>query len=202
LLFKSSDGVRHYPFGKGDAEIASKFGLDDSHVFHVPVSSHINESNDSGVPLCLKRSEQASSELDVFERIGNCVSKELFLLHGSPPKSSLVTFLDKPNVVFDLSSFQLSVDNHAEGFIVRFYSDQGAYEARIPGNSLYSIPMDGMNNEKDLTPKPSQNTGAFPCQAERKGDGYVIKWASGSRSTYSNYFLAKAAGATVTSVEN
>lgn len=203
---KASDGSRHYPFGKGHSHI-TKIGLDDSHIFHVPISSRINDSNDKGTPISLARPEEASGELSVFANIGRIVAKDLFLLQDQAKHNSCnlsVLFKDKPNVVFDMHSIHLQVDHSDKAFVARFYSDEGAYEIRLSGDVLYSMTEnvsslsssgDSLIAQENLTHAAFDKPKLFPCNVDRKDDGFVVHWANGAHLFYSKHLIAKAAGA-------
>lgn len=115
--------------------------LKDARKFQIPISAKINDCNDNGTPISLKRQEDAYDEVKIFQSIGHTVAAELFLLqeHGNErPIISMVSFQDMPNVMFDLRSMQLNVDNTEHKITLRFYSDNGAYLVELSGAVLYS----------------------------------------------------------------
>ena len=187
----------------------------------MPISSHTNDANDEGSPLCLTRPTEASEELSIFENITKFVAKELLLLqHGrsgeeSPQglgENSLVTIGDDPTK-FDVASIYLVVNNSNESFTVRFFSDSGASQVIIPGEKLRSRhPKTGEAlepTEIESSSSMQQSSGSemvhhhksnmrrlFPCKVDKKGRyGYLVEWADGATIIYSMFSLAKAAGA-------
>jgi len=214
-FFECEGGGKHYPFGKGLSN-GDKFGLKNTHIFKMPLSSCTNDANDSGTPLCLSRPSVASVELSLFEQLSKSVANDLLLLqHGRSAqisKENDQTFitLDDGLTVYDVASLQLSVDSKDETFITRLFSDNGASQTPIPGHKLRSWhPKIGepIENTNEVNDEYKEKTGCgshsvdvvnsklFPCKIEKKGIyGYSIEWHDGSIIIYSMISLAKAAG--------
>lgn len=171
--FICEGGGRHYPFGRSkeinehegessisgssESALAEHFLPNASHVFHLPISSAVNTSTDSGSPLCLGDRSRTSSngseeERSTFAKLANAISTDLFLIqHGKSPLSangSMASGSDGSKHVlsvkmdeagdseFDVSYTQLSVDNAHRNFTVRLFSNEGGYMKVISGNEL------------------------------------------------------------------
>ncbi|KAL3805802.1 hypothetical protein HJC23_007763 [Cyclotella cryptica] len=156
--FVCEGGGRHYPFGKSQfvnndakASSSSQFLPNPSHVFHLPVSTTMNVSNDSGAPLCCDRPDGAEDEIAAFSQLANAVAADLMLIqHGLPPLSvygqdsknakggSILTVVleEAGELEFDVPLTQLSVDNDKNNFTVRLFSNDGGYQKTINGADL------------------------------------------------------------------
>ncbi len=171
--FICEGGGRHYPFGRSheinndhesendrsESALAAHFLPDSSHVFHLPISSAVNASNDLGSPLCLSdRSSSNSSSIScaeeertTFAKLADAVSTDLLLIqHGRKPLSAKgsvtsvsgskhvlsVTMDEAGDSEFDVSYTQLSVDNGHRNFTVRLFSNEGGCQKVISGNEL------------------------------------------------------------------
>lgn len=168
--FICEGGGRHYPFGRSrewnehekdgssgnlESPLATHFLPSPSHVFHLPISSAVNKSNDSGTPLCIGDSGCAEEELTTFAKLADAISTDLFLLqHGKNPYSSCVervlsVMIDEAgDSEFDVTHTQLSVDNGHRNFTVRLFSNEGGYQKVISGNDLrLRDPVTGQEDE-------------------------------------------------------
>ncbi|KAL7535136.1 hypothetical protein ACHAXR_007025 [Thalassiosira sp. AJA248-18] len=102
----SGDSIDGGGGGGGDSSTSSSSSLADhflpspSHVFHLPISTTVNESNDSGTPLCCdipnnnnndnnnNRRSGAEEELATFSKLADAISTDLLLIqHGKTPLS-------------------------------------------------------------------------------------------------------------------
>ena len=169
--FVCEGGGRHYPFGKSkslDDKVStpelSEFIPSQSHVFHLPISSTLNDLNDSGTPLCCDRPQDAGNELAAFSKMADAVSVDLLRIeHGLSPlsidasirnrKSILTVVLDEAGEHdFDVPLTQLSVDNETNHLIVRLFGNEGGYQKAIHGSDLKRRnPRTG--DEEDMPPK-------------------------------------------------
>jgi len=170
--FVCEGGGRHYPFGKArslaveedsESSISSEekfFKLNRSHVFHLPISSALNKSNDGGTPLCCDRPNTARDEIETFTNLAKAVSADLLLLqHGLPPQSMkgqvsvggsnvlTVTIDEAGDSEFDVPFTQLAVDNSHKNFTVRLFSNEGGFQKVISAVDLRS--RDPKTGEKD-----------------------------------------------------
>ncbi|KAL7482066.1 hypothetical protein ACHAW6_007754 [Cyclotella cf. meneghiniana] len=165
-FFVCEGGGRHYPFGKSqflsnDAKLSSssQFLPNPSHVFHLPISTIMNDSNDSGDPLCCGRPDGAEDELAAFTELANAVAGDLLLIqHGLPPLSGYgqnsknatgkniltVVMEEAGELEFDIPLTQMSVDNDKKKITVRLFSNDGGYQKTINGADLrYRDPKTG-----------------------------------------------------------
>jgi len=176
--FECEGGGRHYPFGKAKAlgdNVDYKHSEDDessggslaehylpasSHVFHLPISSRVNDANDSGMPLCCvdddddTMEEEGGEERATFAKLANAISTDLLLLqHNQTPLSSrssqqtdssgrkkavLTVSITEAgeDTEFDVPFTQLSVDNESRNFTVRLFSNDGGYQKVVSGREL------------------------------------------------------------------
>lgn len=174
--FECEGGGRHYPFGKAKALGDDKNSEDDesgggslaehylpasSHVFHLPISSRVNDANDSGTPLCCvdddnnTTEEEGGEERATFAKLANAISTDLLLLqHDQTPLSSrssqqtddssgrkktvLTVSITEAgeDTEFDVPFTQLSVDNESRNFTVRLFSNDGGYQKVVSGREL------------------------------------------------------------------
>ena len=175
--FVCEGGGRHYPFGrprrrdgedkkedgeerassssKIDDDPASRFLPDESRVFRLPISTTLNECNDSGTPLCSDGSAKdgegdavAGEERKVFAELAEAVATDLVLLqHGrlidpasgdgsSKAGGTVVRLEEAGDLEFDVPFTQLGVDNDAESFTVRLFSGEGGYQKTVSGAEL------------------------------------------------------------------
>jgi len=176
--FECEGGGRHYPFGKAKAlgddnddknsevdesvggSLAEHYLPASSHVFHLPISSRVNDANDSGVPLCCvddgnnTTEEGGGEERATFAKLANAISTDLLLLqHNQTPLSSRSSHQTdssggKKTVLtvsiteagedkeFDVPFTQLSVDNESRNFTVRLFSNDGGYQKVVSGREL------------------------------------------------------------------
>lgn len=170
--FICEGGGRHFPFGRSraindhegessggssESPLASHFLPNASHVFHLPISSAVNASNDSGSPLCLGDRSSSSSGSDeertTFAKLADAISTDLFLIqNGKSPLSAKgsttmsgavgskhvlsVTMDEAGDSEFDVSYTQLSVDNAHRNFTVRLFSNEGGFQKVISGTEL------------------------------------------------------------------
>ena len=153
--FVCEGGGRHYPFGKSRSvddhsrvSTTSQFIPNQSHMFHLPISTALNAHNDSGTPLCCNRHMGSEDELSVFSKLADAISIDLLRIeHGLRPLSvnshssngeSILTVVieEAGELEFDLPLTQLSVDNDAMHFIVRLFGNEGGYQKTIHGSVL------------------------------------------------------------------
>jgi Mrp family chromosome partitioning ATPase len=153
--FVCEGGGRHYPFGKSqsptDESMASKlsqFMPNQSHTFHLPISTTLNTMNDSGTPLCADKPTDTEDELAAFSQLANAISVDLLRIqHGLPPLSVESTISNGKSIFalvieesgeleFDVPLTQLSVDNEARHFTVRLFGNEGGYQKTIHGFDL------------------------------------------------------------------
>ena len=206
--FVCDGGGRHYPFGKGEAL------LDDSSttsVFQLPISTATNDANDSGSPLCLDRPAAATEELTVFQDLAYAISKELLLVQHNRTTTTTtsghdvdaphrVSFQGNTKVLFDVASTYLAVASDNQGFVARFFSENGATEVIIAGTNLRERdPKTGNvlgNSGNGMVQHHVANPPLlFPAKVERKGRyGYAVEYADGQTIIYSMLAIAKAAG--------
>jgi hypothetical protein len=192
--------------------------LKSPNVFQLPISTLTNDANDSGVPLCLSRPENATEELTVFEQLACAVAKELLLLQHGRSRSDNGG-VDEPGMVvfagtdgrFNVATTHLSMDYAEEGFLVRLFSDGGAAQLSLSAQELRSRhpktgeTLDlGAKDEQNNTKPPSNGMvqhhkvsapRLMPATVEKKGKyGYSVEWADGATIIYSMLSIAKAAG--------
>ena len=120
-------------------------------MFHIPISTSLNEANDSGSPLCSDNPHSSvEEELGTFSKLADALSTDLLLLqHGSTPlslrrgnesengKTVLTVMIDEAgDLVFDVPFTQLSIDNEHKQFTVRLFSNDGGYQKNISGRDL------------------------------------------------------------------
>ena len=177
--------------------LANHFLPSQSHVFHLPISSTLNESNDSGTPLCLEKSSSDSisnkrpgSEtvdeelLTTFATLADTLSADLLLLqHGKTPlsmqgktsaqgpgKAVLTVKVDEAgDSEFDVPFTQLTVDNDHKNFTVRLFSDEGGYQKVIPGRELRI--RDPRTGEVDPSQHDVDDTSVTPTHNDGGGCG-------------------------------
>ncbi|KAL7466185.1 hypothetical protein ACHAXS_006475 [Conticribra weissflogii] len=170
--FVCEGGGRHYPFGKArsftdehsietsESSEDQFFELNRSHVFQLPISLAMNESNDSGTPLCCDRPSTARVEIETFTNLAKAVSADLLLLqHGLEPLSMkgkastgrsnvlTVTIDEAGDSEFDVPFTQLTVDNSHKNFTIRLFSNEGGFQKVISGVDLRS--RDPKTGERD-----------------------------------------------------
>mmetsp|Transcript_17858 Transcript_17858/g.39583 ORF Transcript_17858/g.39583 Transcript_17858/m.39583 type:complete len:646 (+) Transcript_17858:42-1979(+) len=170
--FVCEGGGRHYPFGRPrgrDGEVAREDGgeegsspsdpagrlfPDESRVFRLPISTTLNECNDSGTPLCSQGVADgddggdavAGEERRVFAELAEAVATDLVLIqHGrqagttsgdGSKTASAVRLEEAGDLEFDVPFTQLAVDNESESFTVRLFSGEGGYQKTVPGAEL------------------------------------------------------------------
>ena len=228
--FECEGGGRHYPLGKSKSlkDIISAPGLSEfmpsqSHVFYLPISTTLNDRNDSGTPLCCDKPHDAENELAAFSKIADAVSVDLLRIeHGLTPlsvdahirnqKSVLTVVLDEAGELdFDVPLTQLSVDNETKHLIVRLFGNDGGYQKAIHGSDLKrrdpktgdefelleDMHKDHMHLESSriMVEHHSACDNLFPATVIRKGNyGYEVRWADGAKVIYSLLAITKAAG--------
>jgi Mrp family chromosome partitioning ATPase len=203
--FVCDGGGRHYPFGKGEAL------LDDSSttsIFQLPISTATNDANDAGSPLCLDRPAAATEELAVFTDLAHAISKELLLVQHNRTTTTghdvdtphRVSFQGNTKVLFDVASTYLAVANDNQGFVARFFSENGATEIAIAGTTLRERDpktgnVGGNSGDGMVQHHVAKPPLLFPAKVERKGRyGYAVEYADGQIIIYSMIAIAKAAG--------
>jgi len=141
--FECDGGGKHYPFGEGIKKLAEDEEFSKTDIFQLPISTHTNQANDGGTPLCLARPTEASMELSVFEMLAKKVAHELLLLqHGrasskeAPGSKVSMSIGGNISEHFDIGSIQVSVDNTSESFLVRLFSEKGATQIKVTGKEL------------------------------------------------------------------
>ncbi|EJK58427.1 hypothetical protein THAOC_21447, partial [Thalassiosira oceanica] len=169
--FVCEGGGRHYPFGRPrgrDGEVGREDGgeeegaspsarrlfPDESRVFRLPISTTLNECNDSGTPLCSQGVADgddggdavAGEERRVFAELAEAVATDLVLIqHGrqagttsgdGSKTASAVRLEEAGDLEFDVPFTQLAVDNESESFTVRLFSGEGGYQKTVPGAEL------------------------------------------------------------------
>ena len=172
--FECEGGGRHYPFGKAKAlgdddenseddessgvSLAEHYLPASSHVFHLPISTRVNDANDSGTPLCCvdndTTEEGGGEERATFAELANAISTDLLLLqHNQTPlslrssqqtdssggkKAVLTVSITEAgeDTEFDVPFTQLSVDYESRNFTVRLFSNDGGYQKVVSGREL------------------------------------------------------------------
>lgn len=153
--FVCEGGGRHYPFGKSQllndnasASPCNQFMPNQSHVFHLPISTAINSSNDCGKPVCCDKQNDTEAELVAFSQLADALSIDLLRIqHGMHPlsvhpnsndgKSILTVSLDEAgDLEFDVPLTQLNVDNENRTFSIRLFGNEGGYQKVIHGSDL------------------------------------------------------------------
>jgi len=188
--FECEGGGKHYPFGKGGKDalesLGKAFGLDQSDMFQMPISSLLNESNDSGKPLTLSRPNSAKIELGIYDQIARAVSASLFCLQYDQSRDKSIT-IELPDGSFDidLTTLTLNIDNSSKGFNVRIFSNDSAHQIYIEGKNLRSRdPKTGRiltNGEIE-----AKNDAVIPVSVSKKGHyGFIIEWKDSSKIIYS-----------------
>ena len=223
--FECDAGVRHYPFGRGFTGNLTSVAVDElsndntplnpDHVCQLPVSEIANEANENGIPICLSRPEEAKNELEAFEKLAKIVSRELFRLPFRVPSGEGSVIVE--DETFDLSTIQLSADKDA--LIVRFFSEAGALQKRIPAQALRSrdpktgavthdsgesqkepnaagsLEGDGMVTKHRVSSDSTKASFVVPEKVEKKARvGFEVTWSDGARYIYSRHAIALAAG--------
>ena len=226
--FESETGRKHYPFGRGftgDESVTSKIlginALKAENICKLPISETANNCNDTGVPICLSRPENAKKELEAFQKLAKIVSRELFPPTFRAASSEGMAILEDEK--FDLSKINLSEDKGS--LLIRFFSETGALQKRIPSQNLYALdPKTGdviddksstsTTSEKKQVQKDNDDESMVPMykaaswtntdrdrvkvvpdRIEEKGlVGFEIKWSSGERFIYKRSVIAIAAG--------
>jgi len=157
--FECEGGGKHYPFGnasKASTEyLKEELGLKTSNIFQFPISSHTNDANETGSPLCLSRPEEAADELSTFGRLSAVVASELLLLQygrsnegGNEGMHNLTVALG--DATFNVADLQLAVENDENIFAIRLFCDSGALEVRVAGEKLrHWHPQLGEEMEKE-----------------------------------------------------
>ncbi|VEU37005.1 unnamed protein product [Pseudo-nitzschia multistriata] len=221
--FECEGGGKHFPFGKGFAgtgntikESLGNIALKPENICQLPISEIATIGNDTGIPICLSRPEEAKLELEAFEKLAKIVSRELFQLPHRTPSSEGMVALDGEH--FDLSTINLSEDKGS--IVVRFFSENGAIQKRVPSQNLLRLdPMTGDVIDKSSSPekteakndqegvvvsvhKASSNacghaSEILPERIQEKGRvGFEVTWSDGSRFIYRRSVIAIAAGGT------
>jgi len=225
--FECESGGKHYPFGRGFAvegnAINESLGNDafkPENICQFPVSEIANVANEEGVPICLSRPQEAKVELEAFEKLAKIVSRELFQLPHREPSSEGSVSLDGEN--FDLST--INVSQQGESLLVRFFSENGAIQKRVPSQNLRRLdPMTGdvidetlspvnddegdqsKTNDKDVVVSVHKGSSTacnhaaeiVPERVQEKGRvGFEVTWSDGSRFIYKRSVIAVAAGGT------
>eukprot|EP00985_Skeletonema_marinoi_P018395 scaffold10263_cov143-Skeletonema_marinoi.AAC.2 len=206
-------GGRHYPFGKARTLAAGDDGDDgsnettsdapmqhhhfmpqSSHVFHLPISETVSDSNESGKPFCC---DEPNGNSEVFSKLADAVSADLLLLqHNMMPASmqghqgsgyqkiiggdDLRSRNPKTGEVEENSS-----SNSGEG-------DGKTVEHGCGGGSHSS---DRGSSQPSITVHHDKKDNLFPAKLSKKGKyGYEVEWADGATIIYSLLAIAKAAG--------
>lgn len=184
--------------------------IDPNDVCQLPISQIANDANDAGLPLCIARPKEASTELRAFEKLAKIVSRELLQLpYRVKGNDSYVTFEDGAEN-FDLSSIQLSKDKDA--LLVRAFSEGGALQKRLnpenlrnrdprTGDVLAGVDKESGEKADDMvTAYKASDSGNLssnisPDRVEKKAKvGYEVTWSDGAKFIYSHRAIAKAAG--------
>ena len=155
-------------------------------MFQMPISSLLNESNDSGKPLTLSRPNSAKIELGIYDQIATAVSASLFCLQYDQSRDKSKT-IELPDGSFDidLTTLTLNIDNSSNGFNVRIFSNDSAHQIYIEGKNLRSRdPKTGKiltNGEIE-----AKNDAVIPVSVSKKGHyGFIIEWKDSSKIIYS-----------------
>ena len=231
--FECEGGGKHYPFGRGFAgegkTINDSLGnnaLKPENICQLPISETANIANDTGIPICLSRPEEAKLELEAFEKLAKIVSREMFQLPHRALSSEGTVALEGEH--FDLSTINVSEDNGS--IMVRFFSEKGALQKRVPSQNLLRLdPMTGDAIDKTSSPpgdeserhqsktgdeedvvvsvhKASSSSACnnhavaeiLPERIQEKGRvGFEVTWSDGSRFIYRRSVIAIAAGGTL-----
>ena len=230
--FECEGGGKHYPFGRGFSgevnAINESLGnnvLTSENICQLPISETANVANETGVPICLSRPEEAKKELEAFQKLAKIVSRELFQLpHRAPSSEGIVVLEDER---FDLSTIHLSEDGGS--LLIRFFSENGALQKRVPSQNLFSLDpksgdvidkMSSLAVENDnVQDNGDDNDGmvsiykakSSACNhpvkivaelIEEKGRvGFQVTWSDGSRFIYRRSVIALAAGGTIVESE-
>uniref|UniRef100_A0A6V0B2R3 Gamma-butyrobetaine hydroxylase-like N-terminal domain-containing protein n=1 Tax=Pseudo-nitzschia australis TaxID=44445 RepID=A0A6V0B2R3_9STRA len=156
--FECEGGGKHYPFGRGFAgegrTINDSLGnnaLKPENICQLPISETANMANDTGIPICLSRPEEAKLELEGFEKLAKIVSREMFQLPHRALSSEGTVVLEGEH--FDLSTINVSEDSGS--IMVRFFSENGALQKRVPSQNLLRLdPMTGDAIDKTSSSSP------------------------------------------------
>jgi Mrp family chromosome partitioning ATPase len=228
--FECETGRKHYPFGRGftgDESVTNKIlginALKSENICQLPISETANNCNDTGVPICLSRPENAKKELEAFQKLAKIVSRELFPPTFRAASSEGMVIVEDEK--FDLSKIHLSEVKGS--LLIRFFSETGALQKRIPSQNLYALdPKTGVaiddksstsitiekkqvrkNNDDESMVSIYKAASSSPCNTDRdrvklvpdrieeKGlVGFEITWSSGERFIYKRSVIAIAAG--------
>ena len=213
--FECEGGGRHYPFGKAKAlgdddknseddessgvSLAEHYLPASSHVFHLPISTRVNDANDSGTPLCCvdddnTTEEGGGEERATFAELANAISTDLLLLqHDQTPLSSkssqqtdssggkkavLTVSITEAgeDTEFDVPFTQLSVDYESRNFTVRLFSNDGGYQKVVSGRELRCRdPRTGEVDESLVEVSSVSQSGSGGCGS---GNGRVTPLSS------------------------
>ena len=198
--FECEGGGRHYPFGKtkyysGDAgeeesaenssSLTNHYLPASSHVFHLPISSKMNDANDSGTPLCciddtvsIATSDDGNNTTNVLEgegeeeratfaKIAKAISTDLLLLQHNQTPLSMKN--NSQHITGGKSVLTVSITTEAED------GEEGTpLEFDVP---LTQLSVD--NDERNFTVRLFSNEGGYQkvisgrelkCRDPRTGD--------------------------------
>lgn len=179
---------------------------------HLPISTVMNDANDSGMPLCLNRPGNGLIELAAFEHLATLVSRELFLLPYRNKEKLLISFEGK-DVLFDLSTLHLSLDQ-AQSLVVRIFSDTSALQLKLSPSELrrrdpktgeilesedFQVGDASGSEQSPIIQKSTSRQRRLHTESvEKKGKyGFSVMWGDGDKLIYSSLCVAKAAGGRV-----
>ncbi|KAK1745354.1 NUBPL iron-transfer P-loop NTPase family protein [Skeletonema marinoi] len=221
--FVCEGGGRHYPFGKARTLAAGDDGDDgsnettsdapmqhhhfmpqSSHVFHLPISETVSDSNESGKPFCC---DEPNGNSEVFSKLADAVSADLLLLqHNMMPASmqgqqgnsgyqkiiggdDLRSRNPKTGEVEENSS---SNSGEGDGKTVQHGCGGGSHSSDR-GSSQPSITVH--HHSSGCADNSDKKDNLFPAKLSKKGKyGYEVEWADGATIIYSLLAIAKAAG--------
>lgn len=189
--------------------------MNPENVCQFPISSAANDANETGTPLCLSRPEEASQELESFERLAKVISTELLMLPYKSRDSGSTVVFENNDEQFDLLSVQLSRDG--EDFLVRAFSEEGALQQRFQPSELRKRdPKTGAllnpDGETEATtqakpmvvkvhhsgPHSDDNQNVVQNVQKKARVGYEVTWGDRAKFIYSRRAIALAAGGEIT----
>lgn len=217
---QDEDGRRSYPFGNGLGGDSRRELVEGVSLVQLPISTAINEANDSGLPLTLNRPKDATTELAAFRDLASIVSRELLQLqYGSSTEGQELVAFEAYQDVFDVATVTLSLDKTKgqEKLTVRLFSDSNAIQLPVAPSRLRSrnpktgdvMPdspfLDSDDENFPSRPDPvvtvtkaatrKRSPSILPTKVERRGRyGFAVEWADGATIIYSMRSIARTAG--------
>ena len=188
-------GGKHYPFGGiGGKDVltlmANKCGLNKSDIFQMPISSHVNASNDQGTPLTLSRPQRAIDVVVAYDEMAKSISRSLFALLYENQRDSLIVDTPHGSFEIDTDSLTMKVSEPNNEILVRIYSNNSANQMKIKGFNLRK--RDPKTGEVQSNCN-NHDTNSRVMQISKKGRyGFIVEWADGAKIIYSLESIAKA----------